>query len=178
MGSNVGDRLHTLQLALDALLLHADPLEPVLVAPVYRTVPVLCPDGSPDFYNTVVEIGFTGTPEQLLEITTAIETQLGRTRNGVQNSPRTIDLDLLYLGECVCAKPHLVLPHPRLAQRRFVLQPLVDICPDWRPPGFQDPVHELLRQFDGVEPPLELVAELRGDFLPGRSIRLGRGIPA
>jgi 2-amino-4-hydroxy-6-hydroxymethyldihydropteridine diphosphokinase len=146
LGSNLGDRAANLRAALAGLRELAVPGAPVLVAPVYQTSPCDCPPDSPDFLNTVVEIVFAGSPEELLEQTRALEQQLGRVRPALRNAPRMIDIDLLYLGDCISSTADLVLPHPRLAERRFVLQPLADIRPDLRLPGQQLTIRELLKQ--------------------------------
>jgi 2-amino-4-hydroxy-6-hydroxymethyldihydropteridine diphosphokinase len=94
-----------------------------------------CPLGSPPFYNSVVEIGFHGTPSALLKITQSIERKLGRIATAERNAPRIIDIDLLYFGRRVMGHPDLQLPHPRIAERSFVLQPLAEIRPHWTLPG-------------------------------------------
>jgi 2-amino-4-hydroxy-6-hydroxymethyldihydropteridine diphosphokinase len=144
LGSNLGDRMRNLRAALDALRQIASPGEPVLTAPVYQTEPRFCPPGSPDFLNTVVEIGFDGGPLELLALTRGIEKQLGRTRGAERNTPRTIDIDLLYLGDEILIGGELTLPHPRIGERRFVLQPLADIRPDLVLPGQTKAVAEIL----------------------------------
>ena len=158
MGANLGDRLATLQRALDALCERATPGFPVFGAPVYRSTPLDCPAGSPDFFNTVIDLPFAGKPEELLEITSTLELRLGRVRGAVRNAPRTIDLDLLYVGGHTRRTSSLELPHPRLAERRFVLQPLCEIRPDWIPDGRDAPVHQLLSQLEDGASPLEIAA--------------------
>lgn len=145
LGSNLGDSLAHLHAAIARLREIAATGEPVLVAPVYQTPPLDCPPGSPDFLNTVVEIGFEGSGHQLLELTRAIEQQLGRVRGPEHNAPRTIDLDLLYLGDAQINDDALVLPHPRIFARRFVLQPLADIRPELVLPGSTRSISEALR---------------------------------
>lgn len=154
LGSNLGDRLARLREAVSRLRAIAAPGEPVLEAPVYQTEPRFCPPDSPDFLNTVVEIGFHGGARELLEKTRAIEKELGRVRGGGRNAPRTIDIDLLYLGDERRDEADLELPHPRLAERRFVLQPLADIRPDLVLPGRALTVAELLERLDSDEAPL------------------------
>lgn len=144
LGSNLGDRHANLQAALDALRAIATPGEPVLAAPVYQTTPLFCPPGSPDFLNTVVEIAFNGTALELLEKTQAAEAALGRVRGTERNAPRVIDVDLLYFGDEVIEYDALVLPHPRIGERRFVLQPLADIRPELVLPGQTRSVAEML----------------------------------
>ena len=135
LGSNLGQRLANLQAAMQRLRHIAAPSDKVLRAPVYQTAPVHCPDGSPDFFNTVVEIGYDGTPGELLAHTQAIEIGLGREHSAQRNAPRLIDIDLLYFGNLTHKAEGLELPHPRLTQRRFVLQPLADIRPEFILPG-------------------------------------------
>ena len=155
LGANLGDRLSHLQAARNLLLeLSTGPL---IQAPVYQTEPLLCPAGSPDFYNTVVEISYEGSPLDLLEITQGIEKQLGRTGKAERNAPRVIDVDLLYFGDQIVDTEVLELPHPRLAQRRFVLHPLSAIRPELVLPGQTKKVGELFNELNSDEPPLALV---------------------
>jgi 2-amino-4-hydroxy-6-hydroxymethyldihydropteridine diphosphokinase len=154
LGSNLGDRLALLRAAIGLLREIAAPSEPVLVAPVYQTEPRYCPPDSPVFLNTVIEIGYAGGAVDLLQQTRAIEDQLGRDRGGGRNAPRTIDLDILYCGGEPVDLPDLQLPHPRLCERRFVLQPLADIRPDLVLPGLRLTVREILQQLVTDEAPL------------------------
>ncbi len=156
LGSNLGNRLKHLQEARDLLKRVAVP-DSLLQASVYQTEPVDCPDDSPDFYNTVVEIGYTGTAHELLDATQAIEFRLGRTAVPERNAPRVIDVDILYFGEERIDGEILDLPHPRLTSRRFVLQPLAEIRPDLILPGDQVSIAEHLRHLDSNEPPLVTV---------------------
>lgn len=155
LGSNLGDRLATLRAARDRLRERAAPGEAFLQSSIYRTEPVGCPEGSPDFFNAVIEIGWPGTALELLAALQEIEFALGRVRGGLANEPRTLDLDLLALADHTLAHPDLVLPHPRLGRRRFVLEPLAEIRPDLRPPGLGDSVAGRLAALDG--PPIERV---------------------
>jgi 2-amino-4-hydroxy-6-hydroxymethyldihydropteridine diphosphokinase len=157
LGSNIGRRLAHLQEARDMLKRIASPGEPFLQAPVYQTAPVECPENSPDFYNTVVELSFDGTPFDLLGHTQAIEFKLGRADSSVRNAPRIIDVDILYLGDERIDAGLLELPHPRLTSRRFVLQPLADIRPDLVLPGDRATILKHLGHLDSSEPPLVLV---------------------
>ena len=154
LGSNLGDRMRNLRAALDALRQIASPGAPVLTAPVYQTEPRFCPPGSPDFLNTVIEIGFEGSALELLAETRAIEKQLGRTRGEERNIPRTIDIDLLYLEDEIHDDGELTLPHPRIGERRFVLQPLADIRPELVLPGHSRSVRDMLANLKADESPL------------------------
>ena len=158
LGSNLGDRLENLRKACDRLRDIAIPGEEFLQAPGYQTEPLLCPPGSPFFYNSVVEIAFEGDVFKLLEITQSIEKSLGRTGGFERNAPRIIDVDLLYFGDAIIDTETLVLPHPRIGERRFVLQPLADIRPDLVLPWQQTSVAELLEHLVSDEPPLVRVS--------------------
>lgn len=154
LGSNLGDRLANLRAAIGELRGIAEPLEPFLQAPIYQTEPRFCPPGSPDFLNTVVEFGYRGSPMDLLHAAREIEARLGRTRSGLQNEPRVIDVDLLYLGDSIHQDSELEIPHPRIRERRFVLQPLADIRPELRLPGYGKSVSALLEGLGNEEAPL------------------------
>lgn len=154
LGSNLGDRLANLQAARACLLKITAPGSLFLEASTYQTEPLLCPSGSPYFYNSVVELSFDGSPAELLEITQAIEKKLGRIKVPERNAPRVIDIDLLYFGDQMIDTESLILPHPRIVERRFVLEPLAEIRPELILPGQRRSVGELL---------LEMNAEGKGD---------------
>src|SRR5262245_18378971 len=128
LGSNVGDRLQHLQRE-KAYWLSLSPERWHQQAPLYETAPVDCPAGSGAYLNAVLEIEFTGAPKTLLKKPLAYEIAHGRDRSGVVNAPRTIDIDILYFGEKEILEKDLIVPHPRMAQRRFVLLPLSTIRP-------------------------------------------------
>lgn len=121
LGSNVGDRLANLQGAIDAL---ADTPEVHLaaVSSVYETAPVDAPPDSPDFLNAILIADTTLSVAMLLERAQAIETAFGRDR-GDQNAPRTLDVDLIVVGDRLSDTEELTLPHPRAHERAFVLVP-------------------------------------------------------
>jgi 2-amino-4-hydroxy-6-hydroxymethyldihydropteridine diphosphokinase len=102
-------------------------------SPVYETEPVGPPD-QPWFLNMVVEVETTLEPEAVLDVLQRIEASLGRTRER-RWGPRTIDIDLLLYHDRVISTPRLVIPHPALASRRFVLEPLAALQPDLVLPG-------------------------------------------
>lgn len=144
LGSNLGAREACLRAARDFLLGLHDGTVPALVSPLYETSPVDCPPGSPAFLNAVVEIGVALSPLDLLARSAAFERSLGRPVFRGKNSPRSVDLDILYAGSFRMDTPSLTLPHPRLATRLFVLQPLADIRPDLVLPGRTQTVSQLL----------------------------------
>ena len=145
MGSNLGDRRQHLQQAKNYLL-SLSPEQWHLASPLYETEPVGCPPNSPKFLNAVLEIEFTGAPKTLLKKTQAYENTHGRDRNLPKNAARTIDIDLLYFGEKEVVEKDLIIPHPGLAMRRFVLLPLSTIRPEMIVKGTGKTVRMLLRE--------------------------------
>jgi 2-amino-4-hydroxy-6-hydroxymethyldihydropteridine diphosphokinase len=123
LGSNMGDRQAHLRSAVAALP------DLVAVSPLYETEPVGGPPGQDDFLNIVVELDTTSTPRELLALAQRLEQEAGRVRT-VRNGPRTLDVDVLLVGDLVVDEPDLVVPHPRLWERRFVVEPLGDLAPD------------------------------------------------
>ncbi len=128
LGGNVGDRGTYLRRAVERLRSEPD-VEIVAVSRVRETEPVGYRD-QPRFLNAVVALEAALPPRALLDRLLAIERELGRERNGPRYGPRTIDLDLLLYGDERVDEPGLVVPHPRLAERRFVLEPLVELAPE------------------------------------------------
>jgi 2-amino-4-hydroxy-6-hydroxymethyldihydropteridine diphosphokinase len=145
LGSNVGDRDLMLREALR--LLEAPGLHVMRVSPVYETDPQEFKN-QPWFLNLVAEIQSTLFPMQLLTRVRKIERKLGRKRT-IDKGPRSIDIDILLYGESVIDSEDLVVPHPRMTERRFVLQPLADLAPDLRHPVLQRSVKELLAGVSG-----------------------------
>ncbi len=145
LGSNLGDRLLNLQRARNYLI-SLSPERWHRQSPVYETEPVGCPPNSPKFLNTVLEIEFSGAPRTLLKKTQAYEVAHGRDRSLPVNAAREIDIDILYFGEKEVLEKNLVIPHPRLATRRFVLLPLSTLAPDLIIKGTGRNVRQLLRE--------------------------------
>jgi 2-amino-4-hydroxy-6-hydroxymethyldihydropteridine diphosphokinase len=144
LGSNLGDRAARLAAAKRFLSsLHAGPGAPLCSA-LYETEPVDCAPGTAAFLNAVVEIKSPLEPLDLLARLREFERQQGRALDGGRNTPRQLDLDLLYAGDNQMDTPALVLPHPRMTTRRFVLQPLAEIRPDLVLPGHHLTVAQLL----------------------------------
>lgn len=133
LGSNLGDRLARLQGGVAAI---EDTPEVTIVAisSVYETDPVDSPPESPVYLNAVVLIDTTLTVHQLLDRALAIEDAFGRDRS-VKNAPRTLDVDLIVVGQRVCDDDRLTLPHPRAHERPFVLVPWVEVDSEGELPG-------------------------------------------
>jgi 2-amino-4-hydroxy-6-hydroxymethyldihydropteridine diphosphokinase len=140
LGSNLGNREQHLQTCIDAM--NAPDLRVVRTSSAYETAPRDFLD-QPWFLNLVLECETELFPLQLLKRTQKIEKQLGRQRI-VRKGPRTIDIDVLLFGNFVIDQPHLQVPHPRMIERRFVLEPLADLAPDLRHPVTRRTIKELL----------------------------------
>jgi 2-amino-4-hydroxy-6-hydroxymethyldihydropteridine diphosphokinase len=137
IGSNLGDRDAQLALALRRLAALPDTVV-ASVSPVFETDPVGPPPQGP-YLNTVAKLRTGLAPRALLAALLAIEDAAGRVR-GVRNAARTLDLDLLLHGDSVVDEPGLVLPHPRMAERHFVLEPLAALAPDLVHPTLGEPI--------------------------------------
>jgi len=144
LGSNLGDRRAHLDHAVAAL---HNLLSNLSVSLYYDTVPAGIIGPQPVYLNAAA-VGDTPLPARaLLDALLAIEGARGRTRPH-PNAPRTLDLDLILVGQTVLDEPGLILPHPRFRERRFVLEPLAQIAPDLRDPVSGKTVGELLATLD------------------------------
>ena len=123
LGSNLGDREAILRAAVAALD------DVVAVSPVYETAPLGGPGGQGPYLNAVVELDTRRSPRDLLEVCRRLEAAAGRVR-GERWGARTLDVDVLLVGDLVVDEPDLVVPHPRLWERRFVVAPLADLAPE------------------------------------------------
>jgi 2-amino-4-hydroxy-6-hydroxymethyldihydropteridine diphosphokinase len=135
LGSNLGDRGAWLQGAVDGLAA-TDGITVAAVSPVYETDPVGGPE-QPEYLNAVVAVDTDLSPRQLLEVAQRLEDEAGRVREE-RWGPRTLDVDVLLVGEEDVDEPDLVVPHPRLYERAFVMVPLADVDPmlaPWVPAG-------------------------------------------
>jgi len=126
LGSNLGDRRAQLRRAVELLRAEGDL---VAVSPLYETAPVGGPADQGAYLNLVVELATTATARQLLERCAGLERDAQRVRT-VRFGPRTLDADVLLVGSEQVDEPDLVVPHPRMFERRFVLAPLADLAPD------------------------------------------------
>ncbi|GAA5007356.1 2-amino-4-hydroxy-6-hydroxymethyldihydropteridine diphosphokinase [Actinopolymorpha pittospori] len=160
LGSNLGDRMANLQGALNAVADTPD-VEIVGVSPVYESAPVGAPEGSPDFLNAVVVVDSTLHARTLLERALAIEDAFGRVRTE-PGGPRTLDVDLVVVGDKVIDEEDFVLPHPRAHERVFVVVPWASVDADGEIPGLGrvgDLAHSLdtttITRVDGLELRLE-----------------------
>jgi len=144
LGSNLGDRAETLHAAVAALR-EEDGVEVARVSTLIETDPVGFVD-QPRFLNGVAAVDTTLTASELLSVLLDVERRFGRRRDGVPaQGPRTLDLDLLLYGDEQIAEPGLQVPHPRLHERAFVLEPLAEVAPGLQIPG-HGPVEALVAE--------------------------------
>ena len=130
LGSNLGDRWQYLREAVAALP------DVVAVSPVYETSPVGGPEGQGPYLNVVVELSTELTPRELLEVAQSLEAAAARERTQ-RWGPRTLDVDVLLVDDLAVDEPDLVVPHPRMWERRFVLAPLADLAPELLPENWE-----------------------------------------
>jgi 2-amino-4-hydroxy-6-hydroxymethyldihydropteridine diphosphokinase len=146
LGSNLGDRQANLDRAIEALQ-DSPQVEVTQVSSYYETEPVGGPPGQGDYLNAVLELQTDLTAAELLQLLLDIERRLGRVRRE-RHGPRNIDLDLLLYGEAVLDESGLVVPHPAMHERGFVLEPFTEIAPDVVHPVLGKTIGELWDEFD------------------------------
>ena len=128
LGSNLGDRLATLQRAVDLLAAHG--VRAVASSRIWATAPLGGPNDQPEFLNAVIRVAPGSLePDDVLAVIGVVEAELGRVRDE-RWGPRTVDIDVLLWGDLVRDDPRLTIPHPRLHERAFVVLPLLDLDPD------------------------------------------------
>jgi len=154
LGSNLGDRAANLEAAIGAL---APDVEVIERSPVYETAPEYVTD-QPRFLNMALRGETALDPGSLLRRLKAIETALGRTPT-VRFGPRVIDLDILFYGDEVVRTTDLVVPHPSMAERAFVLRPLADLAPAKRHPATGRTVREMLQSLPARAPLIRYIPE-------------------
>lgn len=146
LGANLGQRQEQLRAALDRLAVLG---RVIATSSLYETQPVGVPD-QPWFLNCAVAVETNLSPERLLESTLAIERAMGRERTR-KKGPRNIDIDIVLFDQRIVDSPRLMIPHPAMHQRRFVLAPLAEIAPQARHPVLKKTVGELLAELSDRE---------------------------
>jgi len=138
LGSNLGDRDANLRNAIERLRGVGNP---IAISSFYETEPIDVVL-QPWFLNCAVKLDTEKMPRQLITAILSLEQDMGRQRKQ-QKAPRTIDIDILLFGSSIIEIPSLTIPHPRMHERRFVLEPLAEIAPDARHPVFKRTIREL-----------------------------------
>jgi len=146
LGSNLGDRMSNLASAVERL---SRKITIKKISSVYETEPVYYKE-QPLYLNAVLSAVTELDPFELLNFVKSIESDLGR-QPSFRNAPRTIDIDILFYGDQVAETAELIIPHPRIAERAFVLVPLAEIAPRLVHPLLQKKVSELLAVVEGVD---------------------------
>jgi 2-amino-4-hydroxy-6-hydroxymethyldihydropteridine diphosphokinase len=146
LGSNIGDRRKYLSQALDFI---SQRMKVVEQSSIYDTAPMENPDQA-RFLNMVARVETSLLPDQLLPLLKGIESKMGRTPSK-PNSPRPIDIDILFYGDRTWNSPSLVIPHPKIAERGFVLVPLNEIAPRLVHPVIRKKVREMLKELNKGE---------------------------
>jgi 2-amino-4-hydroxy-6-hydroxymethyldihydropteridine diphosphokinase len=160
LGSNVGDRLAYLREGFHRIRSLHTAAEPPLVSSIFETSPIDCAPGTNAYLNATVEIQFDRPPIVLLDALLRIEREMGRPSKRPRNAPRMIDLDVLYVGNLILNNSEIIIPHPRLPQRRFVLAPLSEIAPDLIVPGQTKTIRALLEDLTDTERVVRTESEL------------------
>ena len=143
LGSNIDDRYQNLMNGIQQLNDHAH-IWVIDESHVYQT-PAMYSSDQQDFYNMVIEIETNLNPLQLLDEVKIIEMKLGRKPNKKKNMPRSLDVDILAVGDILIRSKLLEIPHPKIVERKFVLKPWNDIAPDFLVPNSDKNITELLR---------------------------------
>ena len=142
LGTNMGDREANIARALGELALSGIAIK--RCAALIET-PAWGIEDQPAFLNTVVEVGFGGSAQELLPIILEVERKMGRIREQ-KWGPRLIDIDIIEFNGQLIDEPGLQVPHPWYTKRRFVLEPLAELQPDWVPTGMEETVTEILKK--------------------------------
>lgn len=147
IGSNLGDREEQVLRSVHEMRSFSRVKK---ISTLRETKPVEVSPDQPKFLNAVVELDTEYSPQELIEELLRIETEMGRVRKA-KGEPRNIDLDLLAYGNEIVNEPNLQVPHPRMHQRRFVLEPLAELVPTWTHPISKESVLELLEKLPPSE---------------------------
>ena len=146
LGSNLGNRQAHIAFAIQQLDLHG--IQNIQCAEALESAPIDCPDGSATYLNTALTAEWHGSANELLKIALKIEKLAGRERSGTINESRELDIDLLLIEDEIHNTKQLVIPHPRMHLRGFVLRPLSHLKPEWIIPGITKTIQQSLEALE------------------------------
>lgn len=141
LGGNIGDSEKIFRFALDKL--RDGGVKKIKLSRLLKSQPENCPPGSPDFTNAALTGEWASSPLELLNLCQSIEEAAGRPAAHALNAPRTLDLDIILFDSEIIDLPELQVPHPRAANRAFVIRPLAEIAPEWIFPGTGKTVRQI-----------------------------------
>jgi 2-amino-4-hydroxy-6-hydroxymethyldihydropteridine diphosphokinase len=146
LGSNLNNPEAQLNHAVDSLKAHPH-IQQLRQSQWYASTPMDCPEGSPDFLNGVLELHTTLSLNALHDFCQWLETQAGRLpeKDRLHHAPRPLDVDILFYGDLILHTPELIIPHPRLHERLFVLEPMLELAPSWEHPIFKQSIQLLFK---------------------------------
>ncbi|WDE96571.1 2-amino-4-hydroxy-6-hydroxymethyldihydropteridine diphosphokinase [Lentisphaera profundi] len=144
LGSNMGEREVYFDYALKRLV--EEGLENLRMAQIVESDPMYCPEGSGLYLNSALIADWDGEALDLLQLCLKIEKEAGRERSGIINESRYLDLDVLLIAEDTYDLPDLIVPHPRMLERDFVLGPLAELASEWLIPGANKTVGQCLAE--------------------------------
>ena len=159
-GSNLGNRLSNLRQAKRLLLHHCSNPEKATFSAVYESEPVDCPLEANSFFNAAANFPLSIAPQEALNLCMQIECAFERPAEREKNAPRTIDLDIIYAGTLTQNTKSLTIPHPKIYERRFVLEPLSTIMPSLVLPNQKKSILEHLADVESPEIPLKRITNI------------------
>ena len=146
IGTNLGDRFKNIKECINMIRLNPS-TECITWSKIYETVPMYNSKQN-KFLNLILKIKTTVKPMELLDEIKSIESKMGRTMNNLKNQPRLIDIDILSYGNTMINNDNLIIPHPKITERAFVLKPWSDIDPDYKLPEINKTISELISNLD------------------------------
>jgi len=162
-GANLGTPAETFLSAIRAL--EEAGFGDVFSSPLYQTAPIDCVPSTPQFINAAITGNWAGTAVELLMVCHAIECRLGRSPDHSSREARIVDIDILLFGNHIVQLPELIIPHPRLQERLFVLAPLADIAPTWPVPHTNATVEALRNDLSRKTGQADLVQKIGDNWL-------------
>ena len=141
LGSNISPELDNLKTAINSIK-NIGNIKKIAISSFYKTSP-LCYENQPNFYNCAIKLYSELKPGELLNIISDIEKSMGRKRE-IKWGPRSIDIDIILFGDLIISTNNLTIPHPEMLNRKFVIEPLLELSPDLKHPCYKKKISELI----------------------------------